>query len=180
VSAPEMQRSSARIGDPISSFILGASWRAVCHGRYLNGGVALTGRVRVDRGACCDLVHEPSVLWGVWQGRAASMSSGVNRCTHRKTVTWSTSMPRSASNSSTSLYESRSAVPAHSHHDHVRRKPGPHETGPRRSYSTKGGSASSHPVRAHHPSTQQTLSDACTARSSCRRHRPPSKWLAQR
>jgi hypothetical protein len=39
------------------------------------------------------------------QGRAASTSSGVNRCTHRYTVTWSTSMPRSASNSSTSLYD---------------------------------------------------------------------------
>jgi hypothetical protein len=30
------------------------------------------------------------------QGRAAAMSSEVNRCTHRYTVTWSTSMPPSA------------------------------------------------------------------------------------
>jgi hypothetical protein len=29
----------------------------------------------------------------------------VNRCTHRYTVTWSTSTPRSASSSSTSRYD---------------------------------------------------------------------------
>jgi hypothetical protein len=36
------------------------------------------------------------------QGPAASASGGVNRCTDRYTVTWSTSTPRSASNSSAS------------------------------------------------------------------------------
>jgi hypothetical protein len=36
------------------------------------------------------------------QNLAASASSGVKRCTHRKIVTWSTSTPRSISNSSTS------------------------------------------------------------------------------
>jgi nitrite reductase (NADH) large subunit len=36
------------------------------------------------------------------KGRAASISSGVNRCTQRYTVTWSTRTPRSASSSSTS------------------------------------------------------------------------------
>jgi hypothetical protein len=40
------------------------------------------------------------------QGRAASASSGVNRSTHRYTVTWSTSTPRSVSSSSTSRYDS--------------------------------------------------------------------------
>src|SRR5712691_6103925 len=38
-------------------------------------------------------------------GRAAPTSSGVKRCTHRYTVTWSTSIPRSASSSSTSRYD---------------------------------------------------------------------------
>ena len=36
--------------------------------------------------------------------RAASASSGVNRCAHRNTVTWSTSVPRSTSRPSTSRY----------------------------------------------------------------------------
>src|SRR6266536_5295275 len=40
------------------------------------------------------------------QGRAASANSGVNRCTQRNTLTWSTSMPRSASISSRSRYDS--------------------------------------------------------------------------
>jgi hypothetical protein len=44
--------------------------------------------------------HRPPGAWR--QGRAASMNSRVNRCTHRYTLTWSTVMPRSASNSSTS------------------------------------------------------------------------------
>jgi hypothetical protein len=37
---------------------------------------------------------------------AASVRSGMNRRTHRYTLTWSTSMPRSASSSSTSRYDS--------------------------------------------------------------------------
>ena len=42
-------------------------------------------------------------------GRAASIDNGVKRCTHRKTVTWSTVIPRSASSSFTSRQESPSA-----------------------------------------------------------------------
>src|SRR5438034_174316 len=34
---------------------------------------------------------------------AASANSGANRCTHRYTVTWSTSMPRSARNSTLAI-----------------------------------------------------------------------------
>jgi hypothetical protein len=51
-------------------------------------------------------VDKPAISCNVPAGRAASISSGVNRCTHRNTVTWSTLMPRSASSSSTSLYDS--------------------------------------------------------------------------
>jgi hypothetical protein len=39
-------------------------------------------------------------MWG--HRRAASMNSGVNRCTLPQTVTWFTVTPRSASSSSTS------------------------------------------------------------------------------
>lgn len=51
------------------------------------------------------LVDEPSI-GTCRQGRATSISGGVNRCTHRNTVTWSTMMPRSASSSSMSRLNS--------------------------------------------------------------------------
>jgi hypothetical protein len=48
------------------------------------------------------LVSEPPVTGSMTARRAASMNSGVNCCTHRYTVTWSTVTPRSAISSSTS------------------------------------------------------------------------------
>jgi hypothetical protein len=57
-------------------------------------------------------------------GRAASMSSGVKRCTHRYTVTWSTSTPRSGEQFLDVAVRRRVAqVPANRHDDHVRREP---------------------------------------------------------
>jgi Transcriptional regulatory protein, C terminal len=51
---------------------------------------------RVGRAGTCWRQRSPTA-WR--QGRAASASSGVNRSTHRSTVTWSTSTPRSTSSS---------------------------------------------------------------------------------
>ncbi len=62
---------------------------------------------------------------------------GVNRCTQRNTVTWSTVMPRSASSSSTSRSESVAQIPSHRHHDHLRWEAETGETRPRRGHSGK-------------------------------------------
>jgi hypothetical protein len=62
---------------------------------------------------------------GEWrQNRAASANSGVNRCTHRQTVTWSTSTPRSTQQFlHVSVGEVEPQVPAHRDDDHLDREP---------------------------------------------------------
>jgi len=52
------------------------------------------------------LVNEPAVARRVAARPGSVGERRANRCTHRYTVTWSTSTPRSASSSSTSRYDS--------------------------------------------------------------------------
>jgi hypothetical protein len=64
-----------------------------------------TSRCWTPQRLVAHLVDEPPVTPGVPQRAGGVGEQGVNRCTHRYTVTWSTSTPRSASSSSMSRQE---------------------------------------------------------------------------
>jgi hypothetical protein len=69
------------------------------------------------------LLDEPPIPRQMPGRRGRVDQQGVNRCTHRYRVTWSTSMPRSARSSSRSpVGQPVAQVPAHRQQDHLGRE----------------------------------------------------------